>query len=74
MSVSLSEVLTAAGYDVKNNIQDARWFLSQVSEFEELREAANDLQDQFFDYTMEQADDPTLGKSFEEWRANHECN
>jgi hypothetical protein len=74
MSVSLSEVLTAAGYDIKNNIKDARWFLSQVSEFEELQESANDLQDQFFDYTMAQADDPTLGKSFEEWRAGHERN
>ncbi|MBQ1569607.1 MAG: hypothetical protein IIZ78_00680 [Clostridiales bacterium] len=78
MSVSLSEVLTAAGYDIKNNIEDARWFLSRVSEFEELQEDAEDFNDDYEEYEdfvdlqedMGNFDNPT----FEEWRAGHERN
>ena len=36
MSVSLDEVLTAAGYDIRNNVEDAQWLLAQRDEFEEL--------------------------------------
>lgn len=42
MSVSLDEVLTGAGYDIKNNYEDAQWFLSQIDNFDELCESAND--------------------------------
>lgn len=42
MSVSLQEVIEAAGYDL-NTVEDASWFLSKVSEFEELVTAAEDL-------------------------------
>lgn len=47
MSVSLDEVLTAAGYDIKNNVDDAQWLLDQRDEFEELCEKANDVIDDF---------------------------
>ena len=36
MSVSLLEVLENAGYDVKNNLNDAKWLLGQRDEFEAL--------------------------------------
>ena len=38
MSVSLLEVLENAGYDIKNNIDDAYWFQNLDEEFEELKE------------------------------------
>ena len=40
MSVSLQEVLESAGYDVKNNYEDALWLLGQRNEFDELCEEA----------------------------------
>ena len=43
MSVSLLEVLENAGYDIKNNVDDARWFCSQADEFEELLEVAESV-------------------------------
>ena len=36
MSVSLNEVLTAAGYDIKNNPEDAKWLLSQKDDWDDL--------------------------------------
>lgn len=36
MSVSLEEVLTAAGYDIKNNPEDAQWLLSQKDDWDDL--------------------------------------
>lgn len=45
MSVSLSEVLEDAGYDIKNNVEDAIWLLSQRDEFEELYEIADEVVD-----------------------------
>lgn len=39
MSVSLLEVIEAAGYDISNN-DDAIWLLSKQSEFEQLIEQA----------------------------------
>lgn len=43
MSVSLNEILTAEGYDVKGNIDDARWLLGQLNEFDDLVTAAEEL-------------------------------
>ena len=43
MSVSLLEVLEAAGYDIKNNYDDMQWFLAKQNEFEELVESVNDI-------------------------------
>ena len=45
MSVSLQEVLEGAGYDIKNNIDDAIWLLSKQNEFEELVEECEDFVD-----------------------------
>ena len=37
MSISILEVLENAGFDVKNNIEDAKWLLSKKNEFEEIK-------------------------------------
>ena len=42
MSVSISEVIGAAGYNI-NTEEDARWLLAQVNQFEELITQAEDL-------------------------------
>lgn len=42
MSVSLLEVVEAAGYSL-NTKEDATWLLSKRSEFEDLIEAAEEL-------------------------------
>jgi hypothetical protein len=42
MSVSLLEVIEAAGYDL-NTYEDATWLLSKQSEFEALVEQAEEL-------------------------------
>ena len=47
MSVSLDEVLTAAGYDIKNNPEDAQWLLAQRDEFEELCDIADETVDEY---------------------------
>ena len=47
MSVSLNEVLTAAGYDIKNNYEDAQWLLSQRDEFDELCDIADETIEQY---------------------------
>ena len=72
MSVSLLEVLENAGYDIKNNVNDANWLLSQKDEFDELYEEAEELNEQYGEYedfVMMQED---LGNfdnpTFEEWR------
>lgn len=38
MSVSLSELVSAAGYDIKNNTDDMKWFLGLEREFYEMTE------------------------------------
>ena len=38
MSVSLLEVLEHGGYDILNNLEDSKWFLSKQSEFSDLVE------------------------------------
>lgn len=42
MSVYLSEVLEGAGYDISNNPEDARWFLAQQNDYEDLLEQAEE--------------------------------
>ena len=73
MSVSLSEVLENAGYDIKNNgIDDARWLLSQKDEFDKLYEEAKELEDNWTDYKDFVEMQEELGNfdnpSWEEWR------
>ena len=68
MSVSLQEVLENAGYDIKNNPEDASWLLAQKNEFDELCEEAEetrDLYDEYIDYTLEWDLTPY---PFNEWR------
>lgn len=72
MSVSLNEVLLAAGYDVKNNPDDAEWLMSQDAEFDELFSAADRLVEEYHDYldckeTAEEYGDYNF-PSFKEWR------
>lgn len=71
MSVSLYEVLTAAGYDIKNNPEDAQWLLSQRDDFDELCDIAEQTLDDFDDYESYLDESVwTAGnqKSFEDWR------
>lgn len=72
MSVTLKEVLAKAGYDIKNNVEDAKWLQSQQDEFEELRDEADltvSNYDEYRDYVDLQED---LGNynnpTWEEWR------
>lgn len=78
MSVSLLEVLESAGFDVKNNIEDARWLLAQESDFDELIESANDLEDDYSDYEDYRETHEELGdldvQSFEDWREEAKKN
>ena len=72
MSVSLNEVLLAAGYDVKNNPDDAEWFMSQEGEFNELFSVADRLIEEYHNYldckeTAEEDGDHSF-PSFKEWR------
>lgn len=75
MSVSLLEVLEHAGYDIKNNVEDAKWLMSQSNEWEELHETAEDLVDEYEDYEdfiYEQEESGNFDNpSFEEWRDEH---
>lgn len=72
MSVSLQEVLESAGYDIKNNPEDASWLLAQKNEFEELVEKAEEtreLYDEYVDYTLDWDLTPY---PFDEWRRRKE--
>lgn len=72
MSVSLLEVLENAGYDIKNNIDDARWFLSQQDEIEELCDEANLIlssYDEYCDYIATEEESGNYDNlTWEEWR------
>lgn len=76
MSVSLQEVLENAGYCIIENIEDARWLLSQRDEFGSLCEKAEECVEDYEEYedfveTQEELgnfDNPT----FEEWRKEKE--
>ena len=76
MSVSILEVLENAGYDVKNNVEDARWLLSQEGEFYDLLERADRLVDEYSDYKDFIDVQEDLGifdnLTFEEWRKEKE--
>ena len=80
MSVSILEVLENAGYDVKNNLNDAKWLLGQVDEFEALCEDAEHLDEVYEEYEDFIETQEDLGNfdnpSFEEWRKElpNECN
>lgn len=50
MSVSLDEIIRHGGYDIKNDVNDARWLLAQRDEFEELLEIAEQTVDDYDEY------------------------
>ena len=53
MSVNLSEVIEQAGFDTRNDPEDAKWLLSQQDEFDGIcREAEElaELYDEYLDY------------------------
>ena len=71
MSVSLLEVLEYSGYEVKNNVEDARWLLGKESEFNDLVEMAGELVDDWTEYSDFADTQEELGNfypTFEEWR------
>lgn len=70
MSVSLDEVLTAAGYDIRNNVEDAQWLLAQRDEFEELCDIAEQTSDDYEEYEeyVDEYDGDDEPKDFETWR------
>lgn len=76
MSVSLLEVLENAGYDIKNNVEDARWLLSQESGFNDLVEMAGELEDDWAEYSdfvdMQEELGNFINPTFEEWREEKE--
>lgn len=76
MSVSLLEVLENAGYDIKNNVEDARWLLGQESEFNDLVEMAGELEDDWSEYSdfveMQEELGNFINPTFEEWREEKE--
>lgn len=75
MSVSLSEVLRSAGYDVENNVDDARWLLAQQDEFDELSNKAEALDEEYADYEdcVEQMEEDGIVEvpTFDEWRSEN---
>lgn len=76
MSVSLLEVLENAGYDIKNNVEDARWLLGKESEFDDLVEMAGELEDDWTEYSdfvdMQEELGNFINPTFEEWRKEKE--
>ena len=78
MSVSLRQVLEEAGFDVKNNPDDAKWLLAQEYDWEEIRNDAINLSDECDDYrryVWEEEEKGNWGyKTFEEWRNENEQN
>lgn len=72
MSVSLSEVLKSAGFDVERNYKDALWLQAQRDEFEELTEKAIMLEEskEAYDDFVEQQEELGITEvpTFEEWR------
>lgn len=76
MSVSILEVLENAGYDIRNNVDDARWLLSQEGEFYELLDSAGRLEDDWCEYKDFVDTQEELGNfnnpTWEEWREEKE--
>jgi len=76
MSVSLLDVLENAGYDIRNNVEDARWLLGKESEFNDLLEIAGELEDDWTEYndfidTQEELGN-FINPTWEEWREEKE--
>ena len=71
MSVSLDEIISHAGYDIKNDVNDARWLLAQRDEFEELLEIAEQTVDDYDEYEEYLDETPAEEEpmDFETWRA-----
>ena len=76
MSVSLLEVLENAGYDIKNNIEDARWLVGQRDDFDALCEEADNFEEAYTEYKDFIDIQEELGNfnnpTFEEWRKERE--
>lgn len=75
MSVSLLEVLENAGFDIKNNIDDARWLLGQRDDFDALCEEAENFDDAYTEYSYyedEMREQDKLPLTFEGWRKERE--
>lgn len=70
MSVSLYEVLTAAGYDIKNNPEDAQWLLAQKDDWGDLTYDAEQCVDDYEEYEeyVDEYDGDDEPKDFETWR------
>lgn len=70
MSVSLEEVLTAAGYDVKSNPEDAQWLLSQRDDWDDLTYSAEQCVDDYEEYEeyLDEKDEDDEVIDFETWR------
>lgn len=58
MSVSILEVIEAGGYDLSTE-DDAKWLISQVNQFEELVEKAEDMLE-----AIEEAETERLEKDY----------
>ena len=76
MSVSLDEIISHAGYDIKNNIDDARWLLAQKDEFEELLEIAEQTVDDYDEYEEYLDETPAEEEpmDFETWKEFNKLN
>lgn len=72
MSVSLQEVIENSGYDIIENVEDARWLLSQRDEFESLCEKADECVEDYEEYEDFIETQEELGNfnnpTWEEWR------
>lgn len=70
MSMSLDEIIRRAGYDIKNNPDDAQWLLEQRDEFEDLLDIAEETSDDYDEYEdyLDDLDDHQTELTFEDWR------
>lgn len=72
MSTTILEVIEAAGYDVRNNVDDAKWLLEQDDEYYSAQEAADDLVEEYEEWEDTKETVEEYGghdfPSFEEWR------
>ena len=70
MSVSLEEVLTAAGYDIRNNPEDAQRLLAQKDDWDDLLYDAEQCVDDYEEYEeyVDEYDGDDEPKDFETWR------
>ena len=70
MSVSLNEVLTAAGYDIKNNPEDAQWLLAQKDDWDYLTYDAEQCVDDYDEYEEYLDETPAEEEpmDFETWK------